>query len=141
MFKFERINDDNFKLTANGKEFTFTRTVELAKELQSVDLKKTIKLIEFLADRGETIETTKLRIERKNGNETIIDESNLEAIKATFEPQIMSEILDNLLIQQIGINMVDLLGRLNLEPDEIERFGKEMGSALINGIPQETPRK
>ena len=105
-----------------------------------MDLKKTVKLIEFLADRGETIETTKLRIERKNGNETIIDESNLEAIKKTFEQPIMSEILDNVLKNQIGLTMAELITEIKLDKSEAERFGTELGSALIYGIKEETPR-
>lgn len=141
MYKFERINDDKFKVIGTGKEFEFTRVVEIAKELQSMDIKKTIKLIEFLAERGETIETTKLRVQRQEGNKTIIDESNLEAIKKEFEKPIMTEIIDNILKKQINRNMEQFISELGVEINEAATFGRDFVFALVNGVSEDTPRK
>lgn len=139
MYKFVRINDDEFKLIG-AKEFTFTRTVDLAKKLQSTDIRKTEKLIEYLAARGETIGNTKLRIERKEGNKTYIDESNLEAIKKAYEQEVTIEIIDDIVKAQIGIGFEQLLMELKIEKDEGEQFGKDFFTALANGVEEDTPR-
>lgn len=141
MYKFERIDEDKFKIVGKDKEYTFTRVVELAKELQSIDLKKTIKLIEFLAERGETLETTKLRVTRQEGNKTIVDESNLEAIKKAFEPEITMEIINNITQKQTGLKMQDIISELGIEINEAEQFGRDYIKALSSGVTEETPRK
>ena len=81
MYKFEKINEDTYKLITDTKEFTFTRTVDIARELQSVDMYTTFYVAQFLAERGETLDNTRLRVERHEGNKTIVDESGLEAVK------------------------------------------------------------
>lgn len=139
MYKFVRINEDEFKIIG-AKEFTFTRTVDLAKKLQSTDIRKTEKLIEYLAERGETIGNTKLRIERKEGNKTYIDESNLEAIKNAYEQEVTIEIIDDIVKAQIGIGFEQLLMELKIEKDEGEQFGKDFFTALANGVEEDTPR-
>ena len=139
MYKFIRINEDEFQIIG-AKTFTFTRTVDLAKKLQSTDIRKTEKLIEYLAERGETIGNTKLRIERKEGNKTYIDESNLEAIKKAYEQEVTIEIIDDIVKAQIGIGFEQLLMELKIEKDEGEQFGKDFFTALANGVEEDTPR-
>lgn len=139
MYKFIRINEDEFQIVG-AKTFTFTRTIDLARRLQSTDIKKTEKLIEYLAARGETIGNTKLRIERKEGNKTYIDESNLEAIKKAYEPEIIMDIINDIVKAQIGIGFEQLLIELKIEKGEGEQFGKDFFSALANGVEEDTPR-
>lgn len=139
MYKFIRINEDEFQIVG-AKTFTFTRTIDLARRLQSTDIKKTEKLIEYLAERGETIGNTKLRIERKEGNKTYIDESNLEAIKKAYEQEVTIEIIDDIVKAQIGIGFEQLLMELKIEKDEGEQFGKDFFTALANGVEEDTPR-
>ena len=139
MYKFIRINEDEFQIIG-AKTFTFTRTVDLARRLQSTDIRKTEKLIEYLAERGETIGNTKLRIERKEGNKTYIDESNLEAIKKAYEQEVTIEIIDDIVKAQIGIGFEQLLMELKIEKDEGEQFGKDFFTALANGVEEDTPR-
>lgn len=139
MYKFIRINEDEFQIVG-AKTFIFTRTVDLARRLQSTDIKKTEKLIEYLAERGETIGNTKLRIERKEGNKTYIDESNLEAIKKAYEPEIIMDIINDIVKAQIGIGFEQLLIELKIEKGEGEQFGKDFFSALANGVEEDTPR-
>lgn len=139
MYKFIRINEDEFQIVG-AKTFTFTRTIDLARRLQSTDIKKTEKLIEYLAARGETIGNTKLRIERKEGNKTYIDESNLEAIKNAYEQEIIMEIINDIVRSQIGIDVEKLVTELKLTKEEAEQFGKDFFTALANGVEENTPR-
>ena len=140
MYRIEKIDEDKFKVIG-AKEFTLTREVQLARELQSLDVEKTIRLAEVLADRGETIENTKLRITRQEGNKTIVDESNLEAIKKALEKPIMLEIIDKVLKRQIGRTMEEFIADLEITEDEAERFGQEFIITLTNGFKEDTPRK
>lgn len=140
MYRIERIDDDNFKIIGK-KEFVFTRIVEYAKDLQSIDVKKTQMLIDYLAERGETIDNTKLRITRQEGNKVIVDESNLNAIKKAFEPVIYMQIIDNIVKKQIGISFSELVTELEIEAEEAGNFGKDFLEALINGVKEDTPRE
>lgn len=143
MYKFEKINEDEYKLTGNGKEFTFTRTVDIVKEVQSIDLRATINVAEILAERGETYENTKLRITRNEGNKTIVDESNLRALESTARIQALNEVLDKVyrkifnmapleLVKEIGIDITD--------KESIAKFSENFTKILLNGMSDNTPR-
>lgn len=140
MYKIERINDDQFRVIG-AKEFTFTRTIGLAKELQSVELRITEKLINYLAERGETIANTKLRVERRENGKLIVDESNLEALKKAFEQPVTLEIINEVIKKQIDLDMDQFLIELKLDKEEAEQFGREFILALSNGVKENTPRE
>lgn len=139
MYQITKINEDTYKLEGNGKEYQFTRTVDLMAMFQSIDLKTTIKLADVLAERGETLDTTKLRVERTNGNETTIDESNLNMIRDSIKAQVTSEIIADIFKKAIGKDILTIIQELNIANEDIEPFTQALTKVLLSGQ-DDTPR-
>lgn len=139
MYQITKINEDTYKLEGNGKEYQFTRTVDLMAMFQSIDLKTTIKLADVLSERGETLDTTKLRVERTNGNETTIDESNLNMIRDSIKAQVTSEIIAEIFKKAIGKDILTIIQELNIANEEIEPFTQALTKVLLSGQ-DDTPR-
>lgn len=144
MYSFEKINEDTYKLKTESKEFTFTRTVDLAKELQKVDLYTTSYLADILEERGETFENTKLKVERSENGKIIVDETNFNTLKESCRSMAWYDVLDRVFKKTIGLGYIEILqetgiGLKNLE--EIEKFCSEFSSILVNGMQDNTPRE
>ena len=143
MYKFEKVNEDEYKLIADKQEFIFTRTVDIAKEIQSVDLLATIKVAEILETRGETYDNTKLRIEKTIGNKTIIDESNLKALERKARELALTDVLTKVYNKLFNMNPIELIQKIGIEITDIksiEKFSSELTEILVNGISGNTPR-
>lgn len=142
MYKFEKINDDTYKLITDTKEFTFTRTVDIARELQSVDMYTTFYVAQFLAERGETLDNTSLRVERKEGNKIIVDESGLEAIKKEARNLAYYDIINKLFKKIFGKGYMEQLTDIGInltDTDAVSKFVGELTKVLTNGIDDNTP--
>ena len=141
MYQFKKINDDEYKLISGDKEFTFTRTVDVVRKLQSIDMVATVKVVDILAERGETYENTKLRIERKEGNQTIVDESNLRRIETEARKQASIEVVSDLIEKIFGRKLTDLILELGMvDEKDGENFITDIMNILLNGLPEDTPR-
>lgn len=143
MYKFEKINEDTYKLITNEKEFIFTRTVDLAKELQKLDLYTTSYLVDMLAERGETIDNTKLRIEKKVDGKIIVDESNLNFLKQKAKDLAFMDILDKITKKIFGIDFITTLSTINVDETDtkgIENFTTDLGTILVKGMSDNSPR-
>lgn len=142
MYQFKKINDDEYVLISNNKEFPFKRTVDIAKEMQSIDMITTVKVAEFLAERGETYDNTKLRVERIEGNNTIIDESNLRMIEKKAKDIATTEVLNKVYKRLFNKSIAEMLKELDItdKTEEIKNFSAELTKVLIYGIDDNTPR-
>lgn len=143
MYKFEKINEDTYKLITDEKEFTFTRTVDLAKELQKLDLYTTSYLVDMLAERGETIDNTKLRIEKKVDGKIIVDESNLNFLKQKAKDLAFMDVLDKITKKIFGIDFITTLSTINVDETDtkgIENFTTDLGTILVKGMSDNSPR-
>ena len=114
MYQFKKINDDEYCLISDNKEFPFKRTVDIAKEMQSIDMITTVKVAEFLAERGETYDNTKLRVERIEGNNTIIDESNLRMIEKKAKDIATTEVLNKVYKRLFNKSIAEMLKELDI---------------------------
>jgi hypothetical protein len=142
MYKFEKINEDTYKLTTDTKEFTFTRTVDIARELQSVDMYTTFYVAQFLAERGETLDNTSLRVERHEGNKTIVDESGLEAVKKEARNLAYYDIINKLFNKIFGKGYMELLTEIGIDlnnQDAVGKFVGELTRILTAGLDDNTP--
>lgn len=144
MYQFQKINEDTYKLIANGKEFTFTRTVDLIKEMQSIDMIATLKVADILAERGETYDNTKLRIQRQENGKTIIDESNLKRLEDKAHEIATQEVLSNIYKKIFGKSPIKLINEVGIDTNDIttiEKFSADITKVLINGLEEKTPIK
>ena len=142
MYQFKKKNDDEYILECNGKEYPFTRTIDIAREMQSVDLETTFIVSEFLAERGETYDNTKLRITRTEGNQTIVDESNLKRLEEKARTMAYNKVIDNVFMKTFKMHYLDLIKAIDIKlTDEqaIIDFSSKFTEIIINGIPDDTP--
>ena len=144
MYSFKKENEDTYKLITDTKEFTFTRTIDLAKELQKVDMYTTLYMADILEERGETFENTKLKVERKEGNKVIVDETNFNKLKEQARVLAYYDILNKIfkkLFNEDYIGLIQAIG-INIEnEEEINKFVTELTNILIKGIQEDTPRE
>lgn len=143
MYKFEKINEDTYKLITDEKEFTFTRTVDLAKELQKVDLYTTSYLADMLAARGETFENTTLKVERIEGNKIIVDESNFNMMKQEARKLANYDVMNLVFKKIFRKDYIEMLMDLKIDLEdlnEVEKFVTELTQILVNGMKENSPR-
>lgn len=142
MYQFKKKSDDEYILECNGKEYPFTRTIDIAREMQSVDLETTFIVSEFLAERGETYDDTKLRITKTKGNQTIVDESNLKRLEEKARNMAYNKIIDNVFMKTFNMGYLKVLNILDIKTSDeqaIIDFSSKFTEIIINGIPDDTP--
>lgn len=143
MYKFEKVNEDTYKLITDEEEFIFTRTVDLAKELQKVDLYTTSYLADMLAARGETFENTTLKVERIEGNKIIVDESNFNMMKQEARKLAYYDVMNLVFKKIFRKDYIEMLMdvKIDLEDlNEVEKFVTELTQILVNGMKENSPR-
>jgi hypothetical protein len=145
MYKFEKISDDEYKLVTDNSEHLIMRDINLTKELQSVDMYSTMIVADFLAERGETYDNTKLRISRKiNDNGTlkeIVDESNLRRLEEKARNQAYYDVLDRIFNKTCNVGYLDIIKECGITNNEgVEKFVKEFTEVITQGI-DDSPRQ
>ena len=144
MYRFEKINEDTYKLITDDKEFTFTRTIDLVRELQKVDMYTTSYIADMLAERGETFENTKLIVQHQEGGKTIVDESNLKALKEQARNLATYDVMNNIFNKIFGVGYIELIRTLKIDvnnTNEVQKFVTDITNVLISGIKDNTPRE
>lgn len=140
MYQFKKINDDKYKLITDNSEYEINRTVDLAREIQSVDLRATTIVAEFLAERGETYENTKLVVTRQEGDKTFVDESNLKRLEQSAHNQAYFEVLDSIFKKTIKLSYINTMQEIGAKTEEdVNKFISEFANLIIHGI-DDTPR-
>ena len=140
MYKFEKISDDEYKIITDKGEHLIKRNIDLVKEIQSVDIYSTMIVADILAERGETYDNTKLRIVRTEGNQTIVDESNLKKIEDKARNQAYYDVLNRIFNKTCGMGYIDIIKECELkEEKDINKFVTEFTNIITSGI-DDTPR-
>lgn len=143
MYKFEKINEDTYKLITDEKEFIFTRTVDLAKELQKVDLYATSYMADMLAARGETFENTTLKVERIEGNKTIVDETNFKKMEEKARNLANYDVISSVFKKIFGKDYLTMLTEAKIDInnlDEVNKFVGDIMQIVVNGMTEKSPR-
>ena len=142
MYQFKKVNDDEYILVVDNKEYPFKRTVDLAKKYQSIDLEATYIVSEFLAERGETLDNTKLRVTREENGQTIVDESNLKALEKKANTMATNKVLDDVFEKLIGMKYIETLLAVGIDmtkEENVTKFLTEFFEIITNGMPDNTP--
>lgn len=144
MYQFKKMNEDKYILITDHNEYEINRTIDLAKEIQSVDLIATTIVAEFLAERGETYDNTKLRITRQEGNKTYVDESNLKRLETQARNQAYYDVMNKIFKKTTEKGYMDMLKEVGIDTnnpdlDKIGKFVSDFTDVIINGI-DDTPR-
>lgn len=105
-YKFEKLDEDLYKLTLGDKEYQIKRDLDCIVELQQVDLEARIILNQRLKQMGASAED--LMISKKDGSKEIIDDTEYQ--KALKDCQSIARVkkLDDILSKKIGIKTTEL---------------------------------
>ena len=137
MYKFTKLNEDEFKLEYNQRTMKFKRTVETAQRIQSID-----RAVADLSKQGYTMANNPYIVTRKVGNKEIVDESNWNYIVEKKKEEATILILDEIFVKLLNFHMNDLfidMGiDLNTATEEqletIEKFETDFILILTQGI-------
>lgn len=146
MYKFNFISTDNYELEYTNKngetvKKPFTRSVKVARDLESIQAEGRAMMLKRMTDRGETREDYIIKRLHADGTITY-DESNLRANEemyiglATLE--IFSNIIKNLFNMELNKLFEDMGLDLNSNEEKdqlfITGFLQKFSAVLTNGI-------
>lgn len=145
MYKFKKIDGDKFTLLYEKdkakKQIEFTRTVKQANRLQSIDSEARFKVMAELTKQGYTMDNNPFVIEKKEGNKTIRDESNLnyliEQERETVAGQIVIEIIEDTFSMKID-DFVNEIGLDYHNQEQATKFIEEFTFILREGETKDT---
>lgn len=145
MYKFKKIDGDKFTLLYEKnkakKQIEFTRSVKTANRLQSIDSEARFKVMAELTKQGYTMDNNPFVIEKKEGNKTIRDESNLNYLidqeRETVAGKIIIEIIEDTFNMQID----DFVAEIGLDyhnQEQATKFIEEFTFILREGETKDT---
>ena len=108
MYKFTKLNEDEFKLEYNQRTMKFKRTVETAQRIQSIDSEAFMMAVADLSKQGYTMANNPYIVTRKVGNKEIVDESNWNYIVEKKKEEATILILDEIFVKLLNFHMNDL---------------------------------
>ena len=128
-YKFERVAEDNYKLTYKDKEFTFRSSVKVISELQSIIVSARKTMITDLAKNGSSIK--ELTKEVKENGKTYYDNSNAKELEKVYQEEATMNYFNDKSVQLFGMELQDLFNDIGLEEaNEIQKFTTELVQCL-----------
>lgn len=129
MYKFERVAEDNYKLTYKDKEFTFRSNVKIISELQNLVVDARQDMILDLSRKGLSIK--ELTKEVKENGKTYYDNSNAKELEKTYQEKATMNYFNNKSVEIFGMDLQDLFNDIGLEEaNEIQQFTTEFVQCL-----------
>jgi hypothetical protein len=127
-YTFTSIDTDITELTYKDKRYEIHKDIDLMKKMQSIPIKARTNMMIDLSKQG--ISKKDLVIERKEGNKTYYDNSNLLEIEEAYSNQASIDIIDELCQKYFNMGLADLITDIGLEDKEAEKFGVDLMSAF-----------
>ena len=136
MYKFKKIDKDTFELEYNGVTHTITNDLEKVVQLQQVDFEARVLLNKKLKEQNATLDD--LRYERKEGNKTIVDDSQLQLLLEECKKEAIYNKLKKIIKDTTNLDLLQIAKELG--EDEFQKFVSEF---VINmsGEGEKTPSK
>lgn len=151
-YEFIKIDLDTYKLVYTNKDkkevsIEFKRTIEMGKELQSINAKARIEMFKNLTEMGLTKDD--LIIKKKDGKgNTIYDETNYQEFEKKYIEEMSVSTIDELIRKCFNKNVLELFEDMGVdiknikadETKEIEIFTKKFVT-IVKGSDEETPSR
>ena len=142
MYKFTKINEDEFKLEYNQRTITFKRTVKTAQRIQAIDSEAFMLALADLSKQGYTMANNPYIVTRKIGNKEIVDESNWNYIVEKKKEEATVLILDEIFVKLLNFHMNELFTDMGIDLNSateeqlnlIEKFETDFILILTQGI-------
>lgn len=117
MYKFSKLNEDEFRLEYKDKTINFKRDVETAQRIQSIDSEAMMLALADLSKQGYTMQNNPYIVTRKVGNKEIVDESNWNYIIDRKKEEATVLIMDELFVKCLNYHMNDLFYDMGINLD------------------------
>lgn len=137
-YSFTSIDTDTTELTYKDKRFEIHKDVDLMKRMQSIPIKARTAMMLDLSKKGITKKD--LVIERKEGNKTYYDNSNLLEVEEVYTNQASVDIIDELCQKYFNMGLAELITDIGLDENETEKFGADLMSAFSGIKKDDFPR-
>lgn len=137
-YSFTSIDTDTTELTYKDKRFEVHKDVDLMKRMQSIPIKARTAMMLDLSKKGITKKD--LVIERKEGNKTYYDNSNLLEVEEAYTNQASVDIIDELCQKYFNMGLAELITDIGLDENETEKFGVDLMSAFSGIKKDDFPR-
>ena len=145
MYKFKKIDGDKFTLLyekdKEKKQIEFTRTVKQANRLQSIDSEARFKVMAELTKQGYTMDNNPFVIEKKEGNKTIRDESNLNYLINQERENVAGQIIIEIIEDTFSMKIDDFVAEIGLDyhnQEQATKFIEEFTFILREGETKDT---
>lgn len=145
MYKFKKIDGDKFTLLYEKdnakKQIEFSRTVKQANRLQSIDSEARFKVMAELTKQGYTMDNNPFVIEKKEGNKTIRDESNLNYLINQERENVAGQIIIEIIEDTFSMKIDDFVAEIGLDyhnQEQATKFIEEFTFILREGETQDT---
>lgn len=145
MYKFKKIDGDKFTLLYEKdnvkKQIEFTRTVKQANRLQSIDSEARFKVMAELTKQGYTMDNNPFVIEKKEGNKTIRDESNLNYLINQERENVAGQIIIEIIEDTFSMKLEDFVNEIGLDyhdQEQATKFIEEFTFILREGETKDT---
>ena len=122
-YEFKKIDSDTTKLIYRDKEYEIKKDVELVSIMESIQVKAKQRLYRDLAKDGLTVND--LQVERKEGNKTYIDKSNLISLQQDYLDIVANEVLSDLTSRYTGMKLTELMTDIGINISATEEAKKE----------------
>lgn len=147
MYKFKKIDGDKFTLLYEKdnakKQIEFTRTVKQANRLQSIDSEARFKVMAELTKQGYTMDNNPFVIEKKEGNKTIRDESNLNYLINQERENVAGQIVIEIIEDTFSMKIDDFVAEIGLDyhnQEQATKFIEEFTFILREGETKDTTK-
>ena len=130
MAKYELIktSKDHYTLKYKDQEISFVSDVGTISRLQESYALAETRMIFDLAKQGLTIDS--LKVTKKEGSKTYVDESNVLALKEIYNNAALQERMDEICKEKIGKSYAELTVDIGIEESQVEKFSLEFMAAL-----------
>ena len=137
-YSFTSIDTDITELTYKDKRFEIHKDVDLMKRMQSIPIKARTAMMLDLSKKGITKKD--LVIERKEGNKTYYDNSNLLEVEEVYTNQASVDLIGERFNKYINMGLAELITDIGLDENETEKFGVDLMSAFSGIKKDDFPR-
>lgn len=133
-YTFKTIDNDTTELSYKDKHFEIRKDVDLLKRMQSLSIVARTKMAIDLTKQG--ISKKDLVLEKKEGNKTIYDNSNLLEVEQEYYNLASIDLIDELCQKYFDMGILNLIQDIDLNDNEVEAFSKDLMSAF-SGVEKE----
>ena len=136
-YKFTKIDQDTTELSYKDKTFSIKRDIDLQKRIQEAIPRARVLMSKDLAKMGLTKKD--LVIERKEGNKTYYDNSNILDAEEQYQAIATMEVFDEIMTKYTKMTLNEIIQDMELNNEEVAVFGTDLTNAIMGReiIPKE----